>query len=176
MIDLSHKPERDQRTEGKKMTQTTELVAGPAEGQSLFAWARQALSASRARAFENALRSLEDSRFSNEWGVASQNVQAAERQARLDRAGEIEAIESDARQKVAEIEAQISALRDEQIAIRKASDAASNVIFGETNQVPAVVAARKISSELWHRDNDAIAPQRQALVAKYIAAQAKAGA
>jgi len=158
------------------MTQTTELVAGPAEGQSLFAWARQALSASRARAFENALVAIDNSRFSAEWNEASRVAQAAEREARIARADEIEAIRAAAREQLAVIEAQIAALRDEQIAIREGVDAAENVIHSEINKAPAVVAARKTSSELWHRDNDAVAPQRQALVAKYIAAQAKAGA
>jgi hypothetical protein len=158
------------------MTQTTELVAGPAEGQSLFAWARQALSASRARAFENALVAIDDSRFSAEWHEASRVAMAAEREARIARADEIEAIRVAAREKLAVLEAQIATLRDEQIAIRKANDAAENVIYSEINKAPAVVAAHEVTTALWHRDNDAVAPQRQALVAKYIAAQSKAGA
>jgi len=153
---------------------TTELTAGPAEGQSLFQWAGQALSTERARAFKNALVAINDSRFSAEWREASRATEAAEAVARQARAGELEAIKLEARQKVAEIEAQISALRDEQIAIRKASDAAENIIHHEISKVPAVVAAQMFSSAIWHRDNDAAEPQRQALVAKYAAAQAKA--
>jgi hypothetical protein len=158
------------------MTQTTELVAGPAEGQSLFAWARQALSASRARAFENALIAIDDSRFSAEWYEASRVAMAIERDARIARAGEIEAIRTVAREKVSVLEAQIAVLRDEQIAIRKASDVAENAIYSEINKTPALVEAHEVTTTLWHRDNDAVAPQRQALVAKYITAQAKASA
>ena len=158
------------------MTQTTELLAGPAEGQSLFVWARQALSAPRARAFENALRAIDDSRFSAEWNEARRMADAIEREARRARAGEIEAVRTVARKKIEALEAQIATLRDEQIAIRKASDEAENVIYSEVNKLPAVVTAYETATALWHRDNDAVVPQRQALVAKYITAQAKVGA
>lgn len=158
------------------MTQTTQLVAGPAEGQNLFAWARQALSTSRARAFENALLAIDYSKFSAQWREARQVVDAIERDARIARAGEIDAIKVAAREKAAALDVQIAALRDEQIAIREACDAAADAIHSEINQTAALVEAHKWLSALWNRDDQAAEPQRQALVVKYIAAQAKAGA
>jgi len=156
------------------MTTATELVAGPAEGQNLFGWAQQALSTSRARAFENALLEINDKKFSAEWSETSTAANAIERDARIARADEIKAIETAARQKREEIEAQIEALRSEQAAIREAGDAAVDAVRREINQTPALVEAREVLSALWNRDDQAAEPQRQALVAKYIAAQAKA--
>ena len=158
------------------MTQTTELVAGPAEGQNLFGWAQEALSTSRARAFENALVEINSNKFSAEWCELSTAANELERNARIARADEIKAIETATRQKQAEIEAQIEALRNEQIAIRQAGDAAVDAIRSEINQTPALVEARETLSALWNRDDQAAEPLRQALVAKYIAAQTKANA
>lgn len=156
------------------MTTTTELVAGPAEGQNLFGWANETLSAPRARAFFNKMVEINDSRFSAEWREANKVADAIEREARAARADEIKAIETAARQKQAEIEAQIAALREEQTAIREAGEAAVDAIRSEINKTPALVETRELLSALWHRDDQAVEPQRQALVAKYIAAQAKA--
>ena len=156
------------------MTQTTQLVAGPAEGQNLFGWAQQALSTSRARAFTNALVEINDSKFSAEWCELSTATNELERNARIARADEIKAIETATRQKQAEIEAQIEALRSEQAAIREAGDAAVDAIRSEINKTPALVEARETLSALWNRDDQAAEPLRQALVAKYVAAQAKA--
>jgi hypothetical protein len=156
------------------MTTTTELVAGPAEGQNLFGWANETLSPSRARAFFNKMVEINDSRFSAEWREANKAADAIEREARAARADEIKAIETAARQKQAEIEAQIAALREEQTAIREAGEAAVDAIRSEINKTPALVETRELLSALWHRDDQAVEPQRQALVAKYIAAQAKA--
>jgi cysteinyl-tRNA synthetase len=158
------------------MTQTIELVAGPAEGQNLFGWANQALSVSRARAFANALVEINNNKFSAQWSEASEVVNTIERDARIARADEIKAIETATRQKQAEIEAQIEALRSEQAATREAGDAAVDAIRSEINKTPALVEARETLSALWRRDDQAVEPLRQALVAKYIAAQAKANA
>lgn len=156
------------------MTTTTELVAGPAEGQNLFGWANETLSTPRARAFYNALVEINDSRFSAEWREANKVADAIERDARIARADEIKAVETAARQKRDEIEAQIEALRSEQAAIREAGEAAVDAIRSEINKTPALVEAREVLSALWNRDDQAAEPKRQALVAKYIAAQAKA--
>ena len=155
------------------MTQTIELVAGPAEGQNLFGWAQQALSTSRARAFATALVEINDNKFSAEWCELSTATNELERNARIARADEIAAVRAAAREKAAVLEAQIAALRDEQIAIRKVSDAAEEAIYGEINKTPALVEAREALSALWNRDDQAVEPLRQALVAKYVAAQAR---
>jgi len=152
----------------------TKAIAAPAEGQGLYAWATQALSAQRARAFHNALRALEDSRFSADWREANKAEDAVVREARLARASEISAIEATARQKVAALEDQIRVLREQADAVREAGYELVAVINSEVYNTPECKAAREVCSAIWHRDNDAIEPQRQALVAKYIAAEGKA--
>ena len=152
----------------------TKAIAAPAEGQSLYVWATQALSPQRARAFHNALRALEDSRFSSEWREANRVVDAAEHEARLARADEIKAIEAEARQKVATLEDQIRVLREQADAVREAGYKAVSIINSEACNTPKCKTARDTATAIWHRDNDAIKPQRQALVVKYTAAEAKA--
>lgn len=136
-------------------------------------WAEENLSAPRARAFKNALRELEDKKFSSEFWEARNNEDKMRREFALSKREETEAILSKAHQESEELEKQARLLMTQASKVRdEAREEVSRIISGvyETEEYKAEHAR---ASEIWHRDDAIFQPKVLALMEKYQEAQAK---
>lgn len=143
---------------------------------NLYIWAKENLSPARARSFTDKLRDIENSKFSSEWRQARQILDSLEHSHYLNNKDGIQAIKDEAqtktdaiRQQIKDLENQIEEIDAEMVAqVARISSAIYRDYTYQTQQ--------EICDALWHRDDEAIQPLRDALVAKYQAAQEKAGA
>ena len=136
-------------------------------------WAEENLSAPRARAFKNALRELEDKKFSSEFWEARNNEDKMRREFALSKREETDEIQRKAHQKSEELEKQAKLLMIQASKVRdEAREEVSRIISGvyETEEYKAENAK---ASELWHKDDAIFQTKVLALMEKYQEAQAK---
>ena len=141
-----------------------------------YSWANENLSDNRARAFKEALRKIDDSKFSDEWKNASRECDVLVRDYVMAHKEEITGIENKAAQEINALQAQIAELNAKVLAIKEARDEAVMQIRTGGYRTDEYARQSQLASDLWHRDDAAVQPLRDALVAKYAAAQAKASA
>ncbi len=144
--------------------------------QNLYSWANENLSDSRARAFKDALRKIEDSKFSAEWSEARRGCDTIVREHVIARQDEIKSIESQASEQIDALTAQIAVLKSQVLTLENARDEAVMSIRTAGYQTAEYKEQEALASALWNRDDEAVQPQRDALVAKYAKAQAKVSA
>ena len=139
-------------------------------------WARENLSAPRARAFSNALSEIDNNKWSEEYKEASRVADGIVRAHESAVSDEVLAIVTDAESKSAAIRDQIRQLTAQMDDIQnEANERVMQLRTAVYQSVEYKEAAEK-ASELWQRDDDAVEPLRQALIEKYSKAQAKVGA
>ena len=144
--------------------------------ENLYKWATENLSPSRARVFADKLREIESNKFSSEWQQARGILDSMERTHLLNNQEEIAEIQETTRNRVDALQKQIDELHREIEEVRAQGQQEVMKVRCAIYVDPTYVAQNDIVSELWIRDDEAIQPLRDALVAKYQAAQEKAGA
>lgn len=141
-----------------------------------YNWANENLSDSRARAFKEMLRKIDDSKFSDEWRNASRKCDQIADDYYIAHKDEITAIETEARNKVQTLQQQIQELQEQVWAINKECQNAVMRIRCAVYSTQEYKEQEALASDLWNRDDAIVQPLREALVAKYATAQAKANA
>jgi hypothetical protein len=141
-----------------------------------YKWANENLSAPRARAFHEALRKIDDSKWSEEYKEASRVADALVVAHELAVRDQVDTIAAETEARAAELRAQLREIQAKlDVLYRDANDAQMKVrtaVYKSAEHIEATEKAR----ELWQRDDQAVEPLRQALVEKYTKAQAKVGA
>ena len=136
-----------------------------------YKWAEENLSPARARAFEKAYRSLESSKWSQEHKEEYRKLEQIRInfiRANLEKTNEIEA---EADQEASELEKQAHELLRKARQIKdEARDKITTIQSGVYNTEEYKAQEAK-TSELWHKDNEALQPKIQALMDKYLKAQ-----
>lgn len=136
-----------------------------------YRWARENLSEPRARAFEKAFRLIDGSKWSDEYHQErrkEEEIKIAFYRSKLEQTNEIE---KKAYQEADELEKQAHELMKKAQQLRTQAREEVSRIQGEVYDTEEHKAQRAKVSALWHRDNDAIQPQIQALMEKYLKAQ-----
>lgn len=141
-----------------------------------YQWASENLSESRARAFKNALRDIDSEKFSPEWAEARKNAEQMVRDHAVAHANEIADIEAQAKLEMDALKQQIAELEAKLSAVREARDEAVMSVRISVYSSEEYTKLDDLASALWRRDDEAAEPKRQALMAKYAAAQAKVSA
>lgn len=143
---------------------------------NLWKWASETLSAPRKRAFDNALRHIEDNKFSKELWAARKEAEALVQAHTVAIHDEVVAIEKQTNARMDVIREQIKDLQNEMEEIRVAGHEKVLNIRCEIYKNDEYIAADAKARALFERDDAAAEPLRQALVAKYSQAQEKANA
>lgn len=143
---------------------------------NLYSWASENLSEQRARAFKNALREIDNDKFSDEWREAQRELGAIVSAHEVAVKNDVATVQTQAQAQLDTILAQIAELQAKADAIRSERDDKVMRIRCAVYKSAEYAAQEEITSALWRRDDEAVEPKRQALVAKYSAAQAKVGA
>ena len=144
--------------------------------QNLYNWANENLSEQRARAFKNALARINNNKFSDEWKNAQRALNEIVNAHEIAIKNDVVEIGADAQTRLDAIQAQLAELQAQADAIRAERDDKVMQIRCAVYKSAEYAAQEEITSALWRRDDEAVEPKRQALVAKYSAAQAKVGA
>jgi butyrate kinase len=143
---------------------------------NLYIWANENLSTARARSFTEKLRQIDNSKFSAEWQQARQILDSLERSHVMNNREEIQAVQDEAQKKTDAIKEQIKELQNQIEEIDAEMVAKTTAIRCAIYRDNTYLTQEEICTALWHRDDQAVQAQRDALVAKYQAAQEKAGA
>lgn len=136
-----------------------------------YKWAQENLSPARARAFREAYRKLENSKFSQEFFAEhrkTEDIRIAFVRANLDKTN---AIENEADKEASALEAQAHELLKKARELRVLARDEASKIQAEVYNDEAYKAQREKESEAWRRDHEAFKPKAQALMDKYFKAQ-----
>lgn len=139
-----------------------------------YKWARENLSPSRAKAFENAYRELERNKNSKEYAQEwrkEEEIKTAHYRAVWDKT---EAITIQADTEARALEEQARALFKKAQDLRASAHEEAIKIQAEVYQTEEYKAQRAKVAEIFRKDSEAIKPAIQALMAKYAKAQEEA--
>ena len=153
-------------------TLTTEINEETAK--SPYRWARENLSAARAKAFEKACEKIDREPSNPEVHIAWNKLEEITQNHARNNWDRVEKIRDEKTQAINELDEQIKALQQQRDAISKEMQAEHNAILGEVYSLPEYKEQNQKVQALWAERTATRLPKIMALMAQYLERQAAA--
>lgn len=153
-------------------TLTTEINEETAK--SPYRWARENLSAARAKAFEKACEKIDREPGNPEVHIAWNKLEEIRKDFNINNWDRIQKIRDEKTQAINEIDEQIRALQKQRDAINNEKNEQENKILGEVYSLPEYKEQNQKVQALWAERTATRLPKIMALMAQYLERQAAA--